>query len=127
MKKIKRELLLLILILTTVNFACNYNSFEKPNTNAAPSAESKEAVLESDLQGMRNADLKYIFVFRRKDSAAFDGEDKKYLRTNLPMTNRIVLSDEGKAFIIGSNYRFPPENTEVLHLQFNVEDFSSKE
>lgn len=128
MKKIKRKSVLLLLpVLLSVNFACNYNSFEKPNVNAAPPpVENKQAAYESDLQTMKTANLKYIFVYRRTDGGAFDGEDKKYLRTNLPTTNRIIMTDEGKAFIVGSNYKFPPENLEVLRLRFNVENFSAE-
>ena len=109
----------------SAGFACNYNSFEKPNVNAAPpTAENKQAAFENDLQTLKTADLKYILVFRRTDGGAFDGEDKKYLKTNLPTTNRVIMTDEGRAFIVGSNYKFPPENLEVLRLRFTVEDHS---
>jgi len=130
MKKIKRESVFLILLLLPAAFACNYNSFEKPNgnANAAPvNAENPQSILESDLQTMRVANLKYIFVFRRKDGSVFNSEDKKFLRSNLPTTNRVLLTDEGKAFAVGTNYKFPPENTEILQLRFNIEDFSSEE
>ena len=90
-----------------------------------PTAENKQAAFENDLQTLRTADLKYILVFRRTDGGAFDGEDKKYLKTNLPTTNRVIMTDEGKAFIVGSNYKFPPENLEVLRLRFTVEDYSA--
>ncbi|MCY7375772.1 MAG: hypothetical protein LH472_07350 [Pyrinomonadaceae bacterium] len=105
-------------------FACHYNSFEKPNVNVAP-AENKQSAFESDLQTLKTANLKYILVFRRTDGGAFDGEDRKYLKTNLPTTNRVILTDESRAFIVGSNYKFPPENLEVLRLRFKVEDFST--
>ena len=105
--------------------ACNYNSFDKPNVNVAPlNAADSKSVFESDVQTMKTANMKYIFVFRRMDGGAFDGEDKRYLRANLPTINRIYLSDENKAFIVGSNYKFPPENLEVLRLRFKVEDLS---
>ncbi len=125
-KRIKRSVMTLTAaIMLGANFACNYNSFEKPNVNAAPTVENKQTAFESDLQTLRTADLKYIFVVRRTDGGVFDSEDKKYLRTNLPTTNRVIMSDEGKAYLIGSNYKFPPENLEVLRLRFNIEDFST--
>lgn len=127
MKKIKRELIVLLLILMSANAACNYNRFEEPNRNVAVNAENQKPALETDLQTMRTADLKYIFVFRRKDAGAFNSEDKRFLRTNLPTTNRVVLSDDGKAFVVGTNYKFPPENLEVLQLRFNIEDFSAQD
>jgi len=58
---------------------------------------------------------------------AFDGEDKKFLRASLPFNNRVVLADEDKAVIVGSNYKFPPENLDALRLRFNVEDYSAAE
>ncbi len=124
MWKIKRETILAALLFGLAgNFACNYNSLEKPNVNAAPpKVENKQAAFDSDLQTLKTADLKYIFVFRRTDGGAFAVEDKKHLRTNLPATNRVIMTDEGKAFIVGSNYKFPPENLEVLRLQFNIEE-----
>lgn len=129
MKKIKRETILLTatLILSAASFACNYNSFENKNTGApAANVENNASAFESDLQSIKTANLKYIFVFRRTDGGAFDGEDKKYLRANLPTTNRVIMTDEGKAFIVGSNYVFPPENLEVLRLRFSVEDYSTE-
>ena len=74
---------------------------------------------------MRTADLQYIFVFRRKDAGVFDGDDKKYLKANLPFNNRVVLADEDRAVIVGTNYKFPPENTDALRMRFNVEEYSA--
>lgn len=109
-------------------FACNYNSFENKSVNAPnANAENKQTAFESDLQTMKTADLKYVFVFRRTDGAAFDAEDRRYLRMNLPTTNRVILTDENRAYIVGSNYKFPPENLEILRLRFKIEDFSMPE
>lgn len=130
MKKIKRDHIgfLILMCLVAAGFACTPRAFEKPNAAAAPppsTAEDRRASFESDLQTMRTANLQYVFVVRRKDAAAFDGDDKKYLRATLPFNNRIILADEEKAFIVGSNYKFPPENTDALRLRFNVEDYSA--
>jgi hypothetical protein len=130
MKKIKCGTIVfsMLLLLLTANFGCNYNSFEKPNVNVAPlNAADQKTAYESDLQTMKTANLKYVFVFRRTDGGVFDGEDKKYLRANLPTTNRVILSDENRAFIVGSNYKFPPENLEILRLRFSVEENSTAE
>jgi hypothetical protein len=45
------------------------------------------------------------------------------LRGNLPFNNRVVLADEDKAVIVGSNYKFPPDSLDALRLRFNVEDY----
>ena len=111
-----------------LNFACTPRSFEKPNT-AAPAAtvEDKQAEFRRDVQTMKTANLKYVFVFRRKDAGKFDVEDKNFLRTNLSTTNRTILADEEKAFIIGTNYELPAANLETLRTRFNVEDLSAVE
>ena len=131
MKKIKRAqtaqaILTGVIFFSLINFACGNRSFEKANVAESPVApEEKQSNLAGDLQTMKTANFDYIFVFRRKDGGAFDGEDKKYLRDNAPAeTNRFIATDNGKAFIAGSNFKFPPQNLDVLRTRFNVEDYS---
>lgn len=82
-------------------------------------------VFESDLETMRTANFDYIFVIRRKDGGKLDAEDKKFIRTNSPtVANRIILSDDDKALIAGSNYPFPPEKLKPLQERFDFQDFS---
>lgn len=108
--------------------ACASRAPENSNSAAAPAAtENKQASFENDLQTMRTANLQYVFALRRKDGGVIDGEDKKYLRANLPTTNRVILADEDKAVIVGSNYKFPPESLNALQTRFNVEDHSAAE
>ena len=118
-----------VILSTLLNFACTPRSFEKPKVAAPPptAAENKQVAFESELEKMRTADLQYIFVFRRKDGTSIDGEDKRFLRASLPFNNRVVLADEDKAVIVGSNFKFPPENTDALRMRFNVEDHSTAE
>jgi hypothetical protein len=111
-----------------VSFACTNQKLLKSNKNALTTnpAENKQTSFDSDLETMKTANFDYIFVFRRKDGGAFDGEDRKYLRNNSPaQINRFVLTDDGKAFIAGSKYIFPMENLETLRMRFNVEDYSA--
>ena len=77
---------------------------------------------------MRNVDFDFIYVFRRKDGGVFDAEDKKYLKANSPIfTNRFVLSEENKAAIAGSSYKFESQNLEKLQERFVIENFSKPE
>lgn len=116
-----------LVILALVNVACESPSLKKKD-RVAPVAENKQTAFEQDLQTMKTADFEYIFVFRRKDDGVFDSEDRKYLRANSPpATNRFISTDDDKAFIAGSKYKFPPENLETLRQRFNVEDFSEAE
>ncbi|HEX8250436.1 MAG TPA: hypothetical protein VF599_19835 [Pyrinomonadaceae bacterium] len=93
-----------------------------------PLAEVREAKDEfsEKLEYVRKGAFAFVYVFRRKDDAALDSEDRKYLRANSPIeTNQWVLTDDAKAAIAGSNYQFPPEVLDVLKKRFNVEDLSN--
>lgn len=119
----------LLFILILPNWACENQSLKanlaKPQTNAA---QNEVPILERDLQTMRDADFDFVYLFRRKDGAALDGEDKKYLKANSPVsTNRFILTDENKAVIAGSSYKFEPENIENLQKRFAIENFSKPE
>lgn len=100
----------------------NSASSETPvPANAAPAA----GTLESDLQAMRNADFKFILVFRRKDGAALTGEDKALASSSTSFNaNRRRISDDGKAIIIGSNFPFLPGTLEKMTEKFTMEDHS---
>lgn len=117
-----------------LNAACEPASLKKNDSPAstansdAPSPEDDAARLEADLQTMRNADFDFVYVFRRKDGGALDGEDKRFLRANSPAaTNRFILSDGNRAAIAGSSYRFEPQNLEKLHERFSIENLSKPE
>ncbi|MEJ7698591.1 MAG: hypothetical protein WKF71_02935 [Pyrinomonadaceae bacterium] len=127
-KSLNQFALIVLCLISLVSFACTNQRLLKSNKNAATTnpAEMKQTSFESDLETMKTANFDYIFVFRRKDGGAFDGEDRKYLRNNSPaQINRFVLTDDGKAFIAGSKYIFPMENLETLRMRFNVEDYSA--
>lgn len=99
------------------------------NTASAPAAGERPVdTVEQDIQAMRNADFNYIFLFRRKDDGAMDADDKKFFNAHTPPeTNRRRLSDEGRAVIIGSNYRWDPETFKLFTERFNLEDYSKPE
>jgi hypothetical protein len=83
---------------------------------------------EKDLETMKTANFDFIYVMRRKDGGKLDSEDKKYVKANSPAaTNRFILSDEEKAVIAGSKYKFEPANLKALQERFNVENFSKPE
>ena len=74
---------------------------------------------------MRTADFKFIVVFRRKDGAKFESDDKETIgRITGQQVNRRKLSDDGKAVIIGSNFPFLPGMLEQLTERFRMEDYS---
>lgn len=125
----------LIVLFSTVllSFGCESPSLQKKdaaatNANAQGNENAPVSALEQDLQTMRTANFDYIYVFRRKDGGVLDGEDKKYLKANSPIfTNRFILSEEDKAAIAGSSYKFEAQNLEKLQERFVMENFSKPE
>jgi hypothetical protein len=116
-------------VLTVAMAACTpnqriINSAETPvpvPINSAPAISS----FESDLQSMRNADFKFVVVFRRKDGGVLSAEDRTFAKTNTPYdANRRRLADEGKAIIIGSNFPFLPDMLEKMTERFTMENYS---
>ncbi|HKX84215.1 MAG TPA: hypothetical protein VJL58_08350, partial [Pyrinomonadaceae bacterium] len=81
--------------------------------------------VEEDVEAMRVADFNFIYVFRRKDGAVMDADDKRFVSAiTPPEINRRKLSDSGKAIILGSNFRLPPENLKQLTDRFAFQDHS---
>ncbi len=120
----------LLFLIALLSLGCESPSLRKANSIAPPTnaQEDVKSSLETDLQTMRNANFDYIYVFRRKDGGTLDGEDKKYLKANSPVaTNRFILTDENKAVVAGSSYKFEPENLDNLQKRFAIENFSKTE
>lgn len=93
------------------------------NSNIAPALSS----FDQDLQAMRTANFKFIYVLRRRDGGVLDADDKSFIsRTTPAQINRRRLSDGEKALIIGSNFRLPDENLEAWRARFSVEDHSGE-
>jgi len=87
-------------------------------------AESGKTSLEKDLEGVRTADFSFVYVLRRKDGGVIDAEDKSVIRLQTAQANRRVSADDGRAFIIGSNFALPPKNMAAIYERFAVENYS---
>lgn len=96
-----------------------------PTPAPAASTSPEPPTIETDLRSMRNADFKFILVFRRRDGAEMNAEDKAFLNDNTPPdVNRRRLSEDGKAIIIGTNFPFLPGMIGNLTSRFVMEDHS---
>jgi hypothetical protein len=104
-----------------------------PNENILRSAENKipaanmpieRSSMDQDLEAMRTADFKVIFVLRRKDGGEFDAEDRAVVRQNTAQANRRVSADNGSAVIVGSNFQIEQKNLAALKERFLFEDHS---
>jgi len=93
-----------------------------------PVSQPVRSAYETDIEAMRTADFNFIYIFRRKDGAAMTAEDRSFVIANTPVeTNRRKVSDEERAIILGSNFRFPPETIAKLAERFAFEDLSKPE
>jgi hypothetical protein len=88
--------------------------------NAAATATTAE----QDVEDMRTADFRFIYVIRRHDGGLIDPDDKAIIRVQTAEMNRRVSSDGGRAIVIGSNYELVPERTAALGSRFAIEDRS---
>ena len=92
----------------------------KPN-NTAP----VRSTLEKDIEAMRTADFIFIYVIKRKDGGPLDNEDKKFAGAVIPgEMNRRTVADDGKAILIGSNFRMPEDSRKLIEERFAFEDLS---
>lgn len=119
-----------ILSLLMVVSGCGPNtSIATSGKSGSPTPASNEKTassFEKDLEAMRTANFEYIFSLRRKDGLVLDADDKKFIRENKPAEiNRIVLTDDDKALIAGSNYPFSPESLKALQTRYEFQDFST--
>jgi hypothetical protein len=86
--------------------------------------ESPQSTVDQEIESMRTADFRYIWVIRRKDGSVMDSADKAIIRPNTVEMNRRVVTDDGKAVIIGSNAAPFKENFDALASAFAIQDVS---
>jgi hypothetical protein len=110
-------------------FACGPANDPGPQTGnetPAPTVEVKKKTFEDDVAAVRYSEYTWMFILRRRDGKAIDGDDSKFIRANTPTeTNQRLVSDEGRAVIMGTNFRFYPEQYDALSKRFEVQDISS--
>ncbi len=111
----------------------NQAILESANSRSTPAVnntqqQSPAATFETDIAAMRTADFDYIYVLRRRDGGVMNADDKKAVNDNTPLEiNRKKLSDEGRAIIIGSNYKISPELLKIWTDRFDVTNLSKPE
>ena len=111
-----------------MNSAAENRSEQARAANTAANTAPAPRTFEQDLNAMRNADFSFIYVFRRKDGGVLDADDKSFItRTTPSEINRRALADEGKALILGSNFRLPDDNLQQFKERFFFEDHSKPE
>ncbi len=128
MGKMRYAAILFFLLAPAAACTPNKRIIESARTPEPMNIEPAVSSFEGDLQAMRNADFKFILVFRRKDNNVMDVDDKALVNANTPPdANRRKLSDGGKAIIIGTNFPFFPGSITRLTDRFVMEDHSKSD
>lgn len=126
------SLLLILIVLVQLVPSCapnqrivNSSTEQGSNTEVSSSRTPVPSSFDQDLESMRTADFLFIYVMRRKDGGLLDVDDKRFASLVIPgEMNRRTLSDEGKAIIIGSNFKMPEDSYKLIAERFAVEDLS---
>jgi hypothetical protein len=107
--------------------ACSPNEqILKSGKESPANIESPQTTIDQEIDSMRTAAFRFVWVIRRKDGGVLDAADKAIIRTNTVEMNRRVLSDDEKAVIIGSNVVPYRENFGALSNAFSVQDVSQE-
>src|SRR5574339_78041 len=107
-----RKTSLIAAVLSFFAAACGANEGVLRSGRETPVQRNSESQpvkssIERDIDEMRTAGFTYIYVLRRKDGQKLDAEDRGVIRQQTTDTNRRVMSDEGRAVVIGTNYAVP--------------------
>lgn len=79
---------------------------------------------EAEIENMRTANFRYIYVIRRNDGDVFASAEKTLIKTETDGANRRVGAERGRAIIVGSNYPITVQKVNALRSQFAIEDLS---
>jgi hypothetical protein len=89
------------------------------------SATPVQKTIEQEIESMRTADFIFIYVLRRRDGGPLDAEDKQFASSVIPgQMNRRTVSTDGKAILVGSNFRMPDPERKLIEERFALEDLS---
>jgi hypothetical protein len=120
---------LAVVVLLLLIPAC---SSPEPNHGSEPAAgqtipaASPKSAFERDMQFIRNGNFTYVWVFSRQDGKPIDRDDAKFLREKAPQFVDLVITDEGRRVIGGTNFDLEKAGMPELRKRFVVEDYTGK-
>lgn len=131
MNSLRFNLILLAVVLSLTVFpGCNRpadKSAEQTSTAQYSPEPTPRDEFERNLRYIRQAHFQYVWLFSRKDGAPLDKADGDVLRVNTPRAvDRVRADEEGRRFLVGSNFDIEPANMAELRKRFNVEDYAGK-
>jgi hypothetical protein len=119
-------IVLSLAVLSGCKRSANQSAVESSTIPSSPEPTPRNE-FERNLQYIRRAHFKYVWLFSRPDGAALDKADGEFLRLNTPRAvDRIRADEAGHSFLVGSNFDIDPANMEALRKRFKVEDYSGK-
>ena len=132
MKMRKRINSLLVFLLAAVVCSCAPNQrIVESNAQLTDGEANRAAVtpvrssIERDIEAMRTADFVFVYLIKRTDGGPLDAEDKRFASAVIPgEMNRRTVADEGRAILIGSNFRMPDDSRKLIEERFVFEDLS---
>ncbi len=128
----KRINSLLVFLLAVIVCSCAPNQRIVESNAQLTEGEANRAAatpvrssIERDIEAMRTADFVFIYLIKRKDGGPLDAEDKRFASAVIPgEMNRRTVADEGRAILIGSNFRMPDDSRKLIEERFVFEDLS---
>jgi hypothetical protein len=90
----------------------------------SPAAEASVEPFERELADVKEANLPYLYIVRRRDGGILTSEDKAFVRQYTVEADRRVLADGDKAVIISSKYTATIAGIEKLKARFDITDLS---
>ena len=119
------RLLLCSLLLGMAGCSANEQILKSGKESPTPAVvQNAKSDFDEQIESLRTADFRYIWVIRRKDGGVLDPADKAVIRQNTVDMNRRVLTDNDKAVLIGSNAVPFKENFDVLASAYAIQDLS---
>ena len=109
--------------------AANVNAKSAVESNKPEPPQNATTPFEKALFSVRVGYFEQVLSFERKDGAKLTRADKDFLRANSPNAadrnvNRWTVSDDDKAALAGTNFKFTPENIAALKTKFTIKDYS---
>ncbi len=136
MKKIKNQRLKKVLrpqlgyfvifasLLISLGCGGNESILRSGKETPVPVNTASKTAYEQDLEAMKTAGFKYLFVLRRRDGEKLDTEDRGVIKLHTSQVNRRVAADDDRAFLVGSNYELAAKSILALKDRFAFEDLS---
>lgn len=127
MKKSVLSIFALFMILISIGCGANEGILRSGKETPTPAVVYGQiSPFVKDLAAMRTAGFTFIYALRRKDGAPLDAEDRALIKVHTDIANRRVVSDDGKAIVVGSNFAIPADKMLAVNSIFAVEDYSSE-